>query len=902
MATGWGTGRLRGFGSSRRRAQAAPRRRCAAVLAGVALLAGAATLPAGAAAAAGVDPRESLPRLFLDVGTTIGDAGHARDGLSFLVAAAGLVEKTLGMHADAAAIYEQIGIALRRMGRYGVAETVTRRALDIFTRELPPGDIHTILCLNDLGLILRDAGRTDEARSAFDKVIAALGPHPPKPAAEILAYAHNNRGLIALDEGDLETARRHIAQALAILRSLGPGIRDPGDQAGMMINLGNIALRQNRPAEAEEDAKAAARLLPRTDEFGRAGLLSLEAGAAAGNRDWNTAIARLREEAALAERIGAGDIRLARIDRDIAEALINLGRFDAAAQAGEQAVQRLRKAAEERGAVGRPLSARRIYETAVSALTAAAGHDPARRQLLLLRAFAVAQRAHEAGVVRAIDDLGARLSIGGGELARLLRRRQDLIRQLRAKQAELTRATMQSAQHAVGTGRPHLTERQDVIAGARRGTVPGVAFAGPNSGLAAQVSYLEGAIAQTDRRLRQRFPRFAQLSDPDPVPYPILQKLLRPDEAVLVTLVTDRGTFLWLIGNRISGFRIDAGATTAALTREITALRHALDPDNGLRAYPVAEAKALYDALLAPFAGLLGGVHHLVVVPDGPLLSLPFAALVTAAPPPIRSDADYRRVAWLIRSYAISIVPSVPALVILRQAAASAPAPRAFLGIGDPRPPAPEEGGSRLAAALRELAPLPEARGELAAIAARLGADPAGAVLTGKEATRAAFLARQPGRYRILAFATHGLISGEIRGLREPALVLSADGADLGLLTDADIAALRLNADLVVLSACDTAASDGKPGGEGLSGLARAFFYAGAQALLVSQWPVYSAVAAQLTPRIFANLAAAPQEGRDGALRRAMLAVMRQPSFAHPLFWAPFELVGLPAVPAGAAP
>jgi CHAT domain-containing protein len=105
---------------------------------------------------------------------------------------------------------------------------------------------------------------------------------------------------------------------------------------------------------------------------------------------------------------------------------------------------------------------------------------------------------------------------------------------------------------------------------------------------------------------------------------------------------------------------------------------------------------------------------------------------------------------------------------------------------------------------------------------------------------------------------------------------------------------LKLNADWVVLSACNTAAGD-RPGAEALSGLARAFFYAGARALLVSHWPVESAAAVKLTTRTFAELAADPKVGRAEALRRAMQALMAdasRPINAHPAVWAPFMVVG----------
>ena len=137
------------------------------------------------------------------------------------------------------------------------------------------------------------------------------------------------------------------------------------------------------------------------------------------------------------------------------------------------------------------------------------------------------------------------------------------------------------------------------------------------------------------------------------------------------------------------------------------------------------------------------------------------------------------------------------------------------------------------------------------------------------------------------------MIAGDLSGLAEPALVLTPPKtpttANDGLLTASEIAALKLNADWVVLSACNTAAGAGQ-GAEALSGLARAFFYAGARALLVSHWAVYSDAAIELTTKTFATVAAAPRIGRAEAFRRAMLDLIEQGK--PPSHWAPFVVVG----------
>ena len=166
------------------------------------------------------------------------------------------------------------------------------------------------------------------------------------------------------------------------------------------------------------------------------------------------------------------------------------------------------------------------------------------------------------------------------------------------------------------------------------------------------------------------------------------------------------------------------------------------------------------------------------------------------------------------------------------------------------------------------LSPLPETADELRAVAKSLGADEFDLKL-GSAATVTRVKRTKLDQYRIVYFATHALVAGETekagKGLAEPALVLSlpvtATAFDDGLLTSSDVAQLRLNAEWVVLSACNTAAG-GKPGAEALSGLARPFFYAGARALLVSHWPVESEPAVKLHDNDICHSRRAP-ETRD---------------------------------------
>ena len=196
--------------------------------------------------------------------------------------------------------------------------------------------------------------------------------------------------------------------------------------------------------------------------------------------------------------------------------------------------------------------------------------------------------------------------------------------------------------------------------------------------------------------------------------------------------------------------------------------------------------------------------------------------------------------------------------------------------------------------------PLPDTSEEVREIAKILRADEAKDVNLGQRASEQLVKSSDLSQYRVVMFATHGLVAGELPELSQPALALSnpnlTNEKDDGLLTLAEILELKLRADWVVLSACNTASSDGQAS-EAVSGLGRAFFFAGAKALLVSHWPVETVSAKLLTTELFKRQTADAKLTRSQALRAASLAVMQQSagnsySYAHPMFWAPFVVVG----------
>jgi CHAT domain-containing protein len=249
-------------------------------------------------------------------------------------------------------------------------------------------------------------------------------------------------------------------------------------------------------------------------------------------------------------------------------------------------------------------------------------------------------------------------------------------------------------------------------------------------------------------------------------------------------------------------------------------------------------------------------------------------------------------------------------------------APHALLGIGDPAlsglrspvasvtsQPVATDPAAALArycrqegpadpALLRALAPLPDTNIELQAVAEALRAGGGRTTLLARQQATEQVLRKQALHdYRVIYFATHGLLPGELRCRSEPALVLTPeDRADRreedGLLEASEIASLRLNADLVVLSACNTAGFDQRGGGDSLSGLAEAFLYAGARSLLASHWQVSSLATTQLMTRLFGRLGPDVTQGAAEALRQAQIALSTEPATAHPFFWAAFTLIG----------
>ncbi|HEX7883773.1 MAG TPA: CHAT domain-containing tetratricopeptide repeat protein [Afipia sp.] len=521
-------------------------------------------------------------------------------------------------------------------------------------------------------------------------------------------------------------------------------------------------------------------------------------------------------------------------------------------------------------------------------------------------------------VQRALQASSARASTSNPELAKLMRASQDSEKRIGAAVATLNNLlTLPPA------------EREEKALKSTQ----------------AEIAALQASRAQTLNDIAKKFPDYGNLVNPPPPNAGDLQKQLTDDEALLSFYFGRFDSFVWVVrkGAPVQFARIKM--TLGDLNTTVTKLREALEPKaamiSDIPAFDVKLAARLYDELLRPLESSWKPAKSLIVVTNGALGLLPLSLLPTA-PAEVKTDDDplfasYRNVPWLARTHAITLVPSASALQTLRKLPAGKATRQDLIAFGDPyfskeqaddaartdkliqvadaslatrgvplkRRNSPQLEGAD-SAQLGQLPRLPDTSEELTSIALALQADPTQVLNLGKDANEKKVKSMDLSGFKIVAFATHGLVPGELDGLTQPALALSApalsDSDGDGLLTMEEILSLKLDADWVVLSACNTAAGAGA-GAEAASGLGRAFFYAGTRALLVTNWSVHSQSARELVTDLFKRQATDPKLTRGEALRQAMMALADSPgylgadgkaefAYAHPLFWAPYSIIG----------
>ncbi len=803
-------------------------------------------------------------------------------------------------HPETINSYNRLGLLLVNTERSAAAVGVLRRGLMLAVQVHGADSLWVATLSDNLGLALSDAGNVAEAipmhRDALRIREAELGRMDPSTSKTV-----NNLALALEKDGQFESAQAYFREALEIDRATLPA--GSWEIGVALTNLASsLSAMQTLTGSAEaylllrEALEVSRQNYPATHPDVAASLdnLAVLARRAALHDD---ATRYLREATQI---YAAPQNRAALADRHVV--------FDAAV------ASLLTRAPARYGAEAFELAQWPMQTAASKAIAASAqrtaGDDPALARLI--RQLQDAQRSH--------SDVNNRVLAALGSEDETLRA--DLQRELAQTQQQLARL-----QDTLARDFPDFTQLQ---AGVPVSVAEVAQVLAPDEALVfirpghtrVEGDEMEGAI-------------FVVRADGTITAGPLERSRALEDDAQSLLCSVQAG---------VAG--CPEASAASGLSRGAFDLDAAQDAGLSQQAFNFDLAHNLYTRIFGPVAAELRDVERLIIVPGGETLAaLPFQLLISEpVPERLNTEAEaYRAARWLIRDWSLTALPNVSSLTHARGqegARAQAGGGKAFLGIGDPvigaastiecgQAPALQlaaldravattqtaqlwnaaraAGGSAIADvdAVRRLTRLPDTRCELEQISASLGG---GDILLAQEATETEVKSLSATgalrTYDVISFATHGLVAGEIANA-EPALVLTpparGTAQDDGLLSATEISQLDLNAEWVLLSACNTAAGrvragDGSHRRESFSGLARAFFYAGARNLLVSHWPVQSPAAVSLTTATFDAMAQDATLDRSAAFQRAMLRILDDPNstapMLHPRYWAPFTLLG----------
>lgn len=763
-------------------------------------------------------------------------------------------------------------------------------------------------------LIEAEAQLRDALRSALERV----GRNAPDTGAVLMQLAN-----CLSEQGRYADATRMAEESLRSFELAG------ASKESMFLANARRALASNYVAQARyADAL-------KTFEDMRNGLRGdpeLLKRLGSGDLDWIQALLRTNRAAEgeqmartmleRAQQRQTGGTRLAEIRAFHAMSLAAVGQRDAALSAFKESIGKLIESSrtDEEAGTGSIKRQQRLVtaiESYIRLLLDMAREQPGQLQQAAAESFMLADVARGSSVQRALTASAARASISDPALADLARREQDAQRRIIALGELMTQMLAAPPQQQLPQVQAKMREDIDALKAER---------------------------SQLKQEIARRFPEYAELVDPKPATLAQVKKMLKSGEALVAWYFGEDNGWVWSVTAQGEPAFSAVPYSRSQMAGAVTSLRKALDPGvasiDDIPAFDVKLANELYNGLLQPVASSWQGAANLLAIPHAELGQLPLALLPTqsVAQPTAKTTPPfmgYRSVPWLARQIAITQLPSVTALASLRRLPVPAAGRRPFIGFGDPlfstdqarqadKVAQAETGLATRGSGKLRLRNVPQMRGvssaelailprlpdtslEIREIAGVLKADSAQDIYLQKRATVHTVLNTDLSQRQVVMFATHGLVPGELDGLMQPALALTspevADPDSDGLLTMDRILTLKLNADWVVLSACNTAAGDGS-GSEAVSGLGRAFFYAGARALLVSNWPVETVAARKLMTDLFRRQVNASSLGKAEALRQSMLALIDSPgnqdektgrvsfSYAHPLFWAPFVIVG----------
>ncbi len=795
-----------------------------------------------------------------------------------------------------------LAVQRRWVGQFDEAAHLAREAVVIAESLDTAAERHRLIltsALMNLGVMLRYQGQPAAALAVFlraQQLADGLTEHPAK-RAEVLQNIASARE----DLGDWKQSRIELVKAFEIATRVLPADHSHFAVLRNRIGISLYFQRQFQEARAQfRDAYARQARARQMAPVTRAAILSdhakneLELGRFAEAGQLLKQALAIRQSV-LSER----HPDIARTLSDIAEVAFRSGQI-------RQALDGARTASFATIETGKTdLRSLLTFHRHVRVLWA--NYEKARgneRTAFALEAFEVAQHASRTNTSQTITRMAVRLAEKDQRVADYLRQRDDSEAEIPALEAQLTAALALPAD-----------QRSEMYERART-----------------RLRHVEGQLAQAQRSIDNLAPGLGGAAGVVPLDADEVGRQLASDQVLVMVLVSYQETFVWAISrNTVVWVRVPIAYNDMRLY--VNELRRGLaidfnpdwTPEAGSPTYNLLMAHDLHVKLFGDLSAAMAGKAHILFVPTGPLISLPPHVLITKAPKAAARGAHpasiYRDAAWLARSHAVSVLPSVQSLKALAVATQDRSSEHSMFGFGDPVFNAAKSrgdgdpcatvtrgtrsssnvsefwrGSSVLTQRLSQLCPLPEGRDELENIAKAIGSSRT-VLKLGSDARESVFKSEDLTRHRVVYFATHALVAGEL-GAGEPGIVLTVPdkptAEDDGFLGASEVALTKLDADWVVLSACNTASGTSSEA-EGLSGLARAFFHAGARALLVTHWNVGSGEAMYLASRTFEALHKDPRLGKAKALRLAMLSLIdshsHTPWHAHPGNWAPFVVV-----------
>jgi CHAT domain-containing protein len=375
-----------------------------------------------------------------------------------------------------------------------------------------------------------------------------------------------------------------------------------------------------------------------------------------------------------------------------------------------------------------------------------------------------------------------------------------------------------------------------------------------------------------------------------------IQKELKSNQLILSYYLTNRqGLYIYCITN--NNFEIKKiDITNDKLKNSIKQIKASISVENiRNNKFDLSKSNEIYNILINPIKKNLINKNELIIIPHKSLTSLPFEILV--------ENKNSESTSWLIKNYSTSYYPSIYSFYNLNKIKLKNKKD-SFIGFGNPKFSSSKNKkainynnimlrGIANPEEIRNMISLPETEKELK-ILSKLFKKENSKIYVGKKFSEDKLKSLNLSNYRYIAFATHAIIANQINNISEPGLILTppkvATEANDGILTVSEIEKLNLQSDVIILSACNTASDDGTPNGEGLSGLASAFFHAGTKSILVTHWDVETNAAINLTTGTFKYLK--NSDNLSKALQKAKIEMLSNPDTSHPFYWAPFILIG----------